>query len=412
MGRSPRSLPTGSVPAMALIQPATRGRQYARELLRREAVAQLLGAGRTPSARCTSSRRAGPSDPRPQPVAGGIRRDLGREPRRRPDRSSRARAARRHLAHGRVSARPRKLADRLASSAATSRSSRSPTRSTRRSASTTTATRACSGSTRASIWTSSSRSAVAERRRVAGRMTEHPIFVPTGDGHVAAVITVPDAPRAARPAARRDGPAQRDRLDALGALSVELAGHGLASARLDYGGSATAPVWSIAGARATTRPRPRRRAPCSTSRAGVGVERFASVGTCYGSRVALSLVEDPGCIGAVCLAPPILDFSGVASAGAACASAASVAVLPRARRCGGWSSSRCARCVRARKPAPRVVGALAHLERAPLLSLRRAQPAGGSLQRARCPGGGVTVAGLARPSCASGSSCSCSPAAR
>ena len=32
------------LPAMALIQPATRGRQYARELLRREAVAQLLGA--------------------------------------------------------------------------------------------------------------------------------------------------------------------------------------------------------------------------------------------------------------------------------------------------------------------------------------------------------------------------------
>jgi hypothetical protein len=102
----------------------------------------------------------------------------------------------------------------------------------------------------------------------------------------------------------------------------------------------------------------------AVAREAAGVERFAEVGTCYGSRVALSLVADPGCVGAVCLAPPILDFGGVASAGRG---------LRDRRLVGRALSSPTLRRVvvqplrpllRARKPSARVVGAFAHLDRA------------------------------------------------
>jgi hypothetical protein len=80
--------------------------------------------------------------------------------------------------------------------------------------------------------------------------------------------------------------------------------------------------------------------------------------------VALSLVEEPGCIGAICLAPPILDFGGVASASR---------TLRDKQLAGRVLSNRTFRRVvleplrpllRARKPAPRVVGAFSHLDRA------------------------------------------------
>ena len=49
--------------------------------------------------------------------------------------------------------------------------------------------------------------------------------------------------------------------------------------------------------------------------AALGVSRFASVGTCYGSRVALELAEDAACVGAVCLAPPLLERRGAPGTG-------------------------------------------------------------------------------------------------
>ena len=45
------------------------------------------------------------------------------------------------------------------------------------------------------------------------------------------------------------------------------------------------------------------------------MSRFASVGTCYGSRIALELAEDAACVGAVCLAPPLLERRGAPGAG-------------------------------------------------------------------------------------------------
>jgi alpha/beta superfamily hydrolase len=197
-------------------------------------------------------------------------------------------------------------------------------------------------------------------------MNAHPVFVPAAGGHVAAVITLPDS--AARGVVLLL--AGTGRHNAIGStlstsLSVELAQHGLASARLDYGGVGDSPGiverWSPSDSSAATE---QARAVLAVAREAAGVERFAEVGTCYGSRVALSLVEDPGCVGAICLAPPILDFGGVASAGRS---------LRDGRLAGRVLSSPTFRravveplrpLLRARKAAPRVVGAFAHLDRA------------------------------------------------
>jgi hypothetical protein len=197
-------------------------------------------------------------------------------------------------------------------------------------------------------------------------VTEHPLFVPAAGGHVAAVLTLPEG--GARGVVLLL--AGTGRHNAIGStlsasLSVELAAHGLASARLDYGGVGDSPGlverWSPADSSTATE---QARAVLRLARDAAGVERFAEVGTCYGSRVALSLVEEPGCVGAVCLAPPILDFGGVASAGRS---------LRGRRGIGRVLASPTVRRVvvqplrpllRARKPAPHVVGALAHLGRA------------------------------------------------
>jgi pimeloyl-ACP methyl ester carboxylesterase len=106
----------------------------------------------------------------------------------------------------------------------------------------------------------------------------------------------------------------------------------------------------------------------SVVREALGVDRFALVGTCYGSRVALSLVEQPGCVGAVCLAPPILGFGGLGG----------ISRRPLERRLPGFLRSsaalrRAARALRRRlpasKPLPGATDAFGHLARVPLVFL-------------------------------------------
>jgi pimeloyl-ACP methyl ester carboxylesterase len=200
---------------------------------------------------------------------------------------------------------------------------------------------------------------------------EFPLFVPAGDEHVAAVVTVPDEqPRGVVLLLAGTG-----RHNAIGStlsarLSGELAKHGLASARLDYAGVGDSPglvpQWDPADSGAATE---QARAVLDTVRDALGVDRFAEVGTCYGSRVALALVADPACVGAVCLAPPFLDMGGLGRMGR----------QVRDRRVGSFLRSNAVlrrvvvgparRLLRARKPAPRAVGAFAHLDRVRLVFL-------------------------------------------
>jgi pimeloyl-ACP methyl ester carboxylesterase len=140
-------------------------------------------------------------------------------------------------------------------------------------------------------------------------MRQFPLFVPSEDGPVAAVVTVPDEdPRGVVLLLAGTG-----RHNVIGStmsalLSDRLAAHGLASVRLDYLGVGDSPgvvtTWSPSDVSAASR---QARAALAETGAALGVGRFASVGTCYGSRVALELAEDDACVGAVCLAPPLLE---------------------------------------------------------------------------------------------------------
>lgn len=202
-------------------------------------------------------------------------------------------------------------------------------------------------------------------------MKEFPIFVPAGEHRVAAVVTAPEGqPRGLVLLLAGTG-----RHNAIGStlsarLSERLTEHGLASVRLDYAGSGDSPglvsQWNPAEIGEAT---VQARAALDVAREALNVTAFAEVGTCYGSRVALSLVEDPACLGAVCLAPPILDFGGIGRMGRRL----------RDRRLGALIRSNAAlrrvvagplrRLLRARKPARPLVGAFAHLDRARLVFL-------------------------------------------
>lgn len=202
-------------------------------------------------------------------------------------------------------------------------------------------------------------------------MREFPVFVEGGADRVAAVVTAPDEePRGVVLLLAGTG-----RHNAIGStlaarLSERLAGHGLASARLDYAGSGDSPglvsQWNPAEIAAATA---QARAVLDVARHALGVRPFAEVGTCYGSRVALALVEDPACVGAVCLAPPVLDVGGLGR----------MSRRVRDRRVGAFIRSNALlrrtvvaplrRALGARKPSSRFVGAFTHLDRVRLVFL-------------------------------------------
>ena len=245
-------------------------------------------------------------------------------------------------------------------------------------------------------------------------MRQFPVFVSAGEDHVAAVMTAPDQ--------QPDGLvvllAGTGRHNAIGStlsalLSERLAGRAWRRSGSTTQARVTARVSSRSGILQRSRRRRRRRGPCWKSRARRSTSTsFAEVGTCFGSRIALSLVEDRACLGAVCLAPPILDVGGLGRMGR----------RVRDRRLGAFIRSNAAlrrvvlsplrRLLGARKPAPRVFGAFAHLDHARWSSstatgaARRTTSAVARGRASRPPLQG------SRRSSRHGSSCECSPAGR
>jgi pimeloyl-ACP methyl ester carboxylesterase len=202
-------------------------------------------------------------------------------------------------------------------------------------------------------------------------MREFPVFVPAGADRVVAVVTAPEEqPRGLVLLLAGTG-----RHIAIGStlsarLSERLAEEGLASARLDYAGSGDSPglvsQWNPAEIASTTA---QARAVLDVARDALGVQPFAQVGTCYGSRIALSLVGDPLCAGAVCLAPPILDVGGLGRMGRRVRDRRIGAVIRSSPALRKIVVAPARRLVGPRKPTPRFIAAFDHLDRARLVFL-------------------------------------------
>lgn len=207
-------------------------------------------------------------------------------------------------------------------------------------------------------------------------MTRYPIFVPVDGSHVAAVVTVPETdPHGLVLLLAGTGRHNPIGSTFSASLSERLAAFGLASVRLDYAGvgdsTGTVTSWtpSDVGAAAA-----QARAALREASGALGVPSFATVGTCYGSRVALTLVPDPGCVGAVCLAPPIVDAgaAGLRGRPGGLGLASFVRSSPALRRIV-VTPLRAVR--RIRKPRSPALGALAHLDRTRIVFLYGRNPA-------------------------------------
>ena len=206
-------------------------------------------------------------------------------------------------------------------------------------------------------------------------MTQFPIFAEWEEGHVAAIVTVPDRD----PDGVVISLAGTGRHNLVGStfcarLAERVADLGLASVRLDYGGvgdsPGAVPSWTLSDVDAASR---QAQAVLRATMDAVGADGFAAVGTCYGTRVALSLVAEPSCRAAICLAPPVLQHGGVASVGRR-VGGDGLRSLVRSNGVLRRLSGPLRRAGRARRPAPAVTGALDHLDRVQIAFLYGAPP--------------------------------------
>ena len=206
-------------------------------------------------------------------------------------------------------------------------------------------------------------------------MKQYPALVGWDSGHVAAIVTVPDRD----PDGVVISLAGTGRHNVVGStfcalLSQRLADLGLASVRLDYGGvgdsPGSVPEWTLSDVGAATQ---QARAVLDATMDAVGASSFVAVGTCYGTRVALGLVSEASCRAAVCLAPPVLQHGGVVGVGQRVGGRRLVSLVRSngvLRRLAGPLR----RAGRARTPAPAVVGAFEHLDRARIAFLYGTPP--------------------------------------
>ena len=202
-------------------------------------------------------------------------------------------------------------------------------------------------------------------------MTTYPLFVPAGDDHVATVLTVPSSePDGLVVVLAGTGRHNVVGGTMAGLLSARLAQAGLASVRLDYAGvgdsSGEVETWSPSDLEAALT---QAQATVRTAREVLGIDRYAAVGTCYGSRVALSLVGDPACAGAVCLAPPILDPGAMRRAGRRLEGGSILGAIRSSPLGRKLVLGPARRLLRSRKASGRVVGALSQLGDAKLAFL-------------------------------------------
>jgi dienelactone hydrolase len=140
---------------------------------------------------------------------------------------------------------------------------------------------------------------------------EYPLFVRHGSDRIAAVLSVPES-----------GPLRGLVLQLMGVgpdeivgsmmfqrMARRLADRGLASLRLDYAGTGdstgTVSSWSLAELGAETE---QARTALQTARDAIEAQRFAVAGICYGGRIALELIKDKDCVGALCMSPPVIEY--------------------------------------------------------------------------------------------------------
>lgn len=201
-------------------------------------------------------------------------------------------------------------------------------------------------------------------------MKQFPLFVQAGDDHVAAVLTVPEGnPRGVVISLSGTGRHSLIGSTMCAHLSQRLVEGGLAHVRLDYAGVGDSPGlvpnWVLSNVGAASQ---QARAVLGEVTEALGVRSFVVVGTCYGGRVALSLVSDPDCCGAVCLAPPILDDGGFARVSRSVGER-TVFSYVRSHAALRRLADPLRRTLRPRKPAAGVVGAFDHLDRAAITFL-------------------------------------------
>jgi dienelactone hydrolase len=139
-------------------------------------------------------------------------------------------------------------------------------------------------------------------------MREFPVFVPVGPERVAAVVTVPGGdPRGLVVLLTGVGAGRSHRFGLWTRTARRLASRGLAAVRMEYLGvgdsTGEVPRWrrsdqgaQLAQARAVSR----------VALRGVGLDRFAVAGNCFGALVSLDLMAvEPACAAAACLMPLI-----------------------------------------------------------------------------------------------------------
>jgi pimeloyl-ACP methyl ester carboxylesterase len=199
---------------------------------------------------------------------------------------------------------------------------------------------------------------------------QFPLFVEAGEAHVASVVTIPDGePRGVVISLAGTGRHNLIGSTICAHLSQRVAERELAHVRLDYAGVGDSPglvpTWLLSDVGAAAR---QARAVLGAVREALGLRRFVAVGTCYGSRVALSLVSDPDCCGAVCLAVPVLDHGGFARVSRSVGER-TVFSYVRSHAALRRLADPLRRTLRPRKPAAGVVGAFEHLDRATITFL-------------------------------------------